>query len=464
MATITSLGAGTSLDLETILTSLQANNEVVLDQLSARQESYEVKVSSFSQLQSSVQSVLDAAKALAKVDTLNAVKSTVSGSAVTVTTVAGATPGQYSVTVNQVATAQRLQSASALDRTEKHGASATLEIELENGTKTTITTSDTSLDGIAKAINANDESGVNATIINDGQNGSYLMLTAKDTGQANTIKSINVTDNTELGALLNYTSADPTGGQLVQTQEALDAEVTINGIAVTSASNSITEAVDGVTFDISPDAEPNDVATVSITSDPQAIKDAVTKFVNAYNSLQTTLYNLTSFSVADETQNPLTGDSTARNIQTSLASALQVVSGEGALQTLNALGISTNPDKVAGVGGTLTVDSTKLTNALNSNPADVARVLAGPNGLAASITTATDAILGSSGSIKHRQDGLQETVDAMQKQYDNTESRMTAELDNMRARFVQLTVLVNQMNSTSSYLTQQFAALSKSTS
>ena len=133
MATITSLGAGTSLDLETILTSLQTNNDTVLKQISNRQSSYEVKVSSFSQLQSSVQSVLDAATALGKSDTMNAVKSSATGDSVTVTTKAGATPGQYSMVVNSVATAQQLQSSDPVSRTAKHGNGGSIEIELENG-------------------------------------------------------------------------------------------------------------------------------------------------------------------------------------------------------------------------------------------------------------------------------------------------------------------------------------------
>lgn len=464
MATITSLGAGTSLELETILKNLSDNNETVLKQITNRQSSYEVKVSSFSQLQSSVQSVLDAAKALGSTNTMNAVKSSATGDSVSVTTKPGATPGQYSVVVNQVATAQQFQSATPLSRTATHGTGGTIDIELQNGQKTTVALTDTSLEGVVKAINANDKAGVRATLINDGDNGSYLMLTARDTGEANSVSKITVSGNSgDLGSLLNFDSADATGGGLTETQ-AKDAEVVINGITVKSASNSVSTAVDNVTFTISPDAQAGDKSTVVISNDTTAITDAVKKFVNAYNALQTTLYNLTSFDVAAETQQSLTGDSTARSIQTSLASALQVVSGEGAMQTLGALGITTNPDKVAGVAGTLVVDNVKLTNALASNPADVARVLAGPNGLSASITKATDSILGSNGSIKTRQDGLKETVKALKEQYDNTKSHMDADLETMRAQFVKLSVLVAQMNSTSSYLTQQFASLSRSTS
>jgi len=464
MATITSLGAGTQLDLESILEKLSANNDDILKQISARQQSYEVKISSFSQLQSSVQSLQDAAQALGSDKTMNAVKSAATGDSITVAATDGAAPGQYAVTIDRIATAQHLQSASPTSRSESHGAHGTLEITLQNGTTTTIDLTDTSLDGVAKAINANDEVGVHATLINDGDNGAYLMLSAEDTGLDNAVSTIVVSqDSGDLGTWLNYDAAQSGGGMISSGPPAQDALLTINGIQVRSASNHIDDAVDGVTFNISPDAAEGDTATVTVSRDTSAITNAVKQFVNAYNALQTTLYSLTAFDVDAETQNPLTGDGTARSIQTTLASALQVVSGDGALQTLGALGITTNPDKVSGVGGTLVVDQDNLDAALKNNPADVARILAGPNGLAASIQDASRPILGTGGAIKTRQDGLQKTADTLQLEHDNTKTRMDAELDNMRQQFVQLSVLVAQMNSTSSYLTQQFASLSSST-
>ncbi|ARP94285.1 flagellar filament capping protein FliD [Bordetella genomosp. 13] len=462
MATITSLGAGTSLDLETILKGLQDANQTTLDGITARQKSYEVKISSFSQLQSSVQSVLDASNALADSKTLNAVKSSVTGKGVSLTTQAGAAPGQYSVTVDRLAKSQRLQSA-AVDRTENHGSGGTIEIELRNGDKSTITLEEnTSLEEVAKAINASDEAGVYATVINNGSGGSHLMLTSKQTGVDNAVTKITVTGNDgDLDQILSYDAAT-TGGGLTQTQEANDAELTINGIDVTSSGNSISDVIDGVTINLAADVEEGSTVTIDITHDAAALSGAVTKFVNAYNSLQTTIYNLTKFDVEAETQSALTGDSTARGIQTSLAAALQVVSDEGTVRTLAQLGITINPEKVGGAGGTLSIDQTKLDEALKENPGDVARLLAGPNGLSASIKKATDSMLGAEGSIATRQDGLRNTVDSLQEQHDNTEARLEGELDIMRAQFVNLSVLVAQMESTSSYLTQQFANMSSS--
>src|SRR5690606_10317752 len=182
----------------------------------------------------------------------------------------------------------------------------------------------------------------------------------------------------------------------------------------------------------------------------------VKAFVDAYNSLQSTIADLTAFDVSSESQSALTGDGTTRNIQSTIAAALRVVGGEGTLRTLSQLGITSNP-----TSGKLELDETKLDKALAGNPADVARLFGGAGGLAEKMKTATDGILGSNGSIKTRTEGLQETVESLQDQYDRTKVSIQATMDNYRAQFTRLDALVAQMNSLSSYLTQQFEAMSK---
>ncbi|MCJ9712514.1 flagellar filament capping protein FliD, partial [Bordetella hinzii] len=98
------------------------------------------------------------------------------------------------------------------------------------------------------------------------------------------------------------------------------------------------------------------------------------------------------------------------------------------------------------------------------NPNDVLRVFSGTNGVAAKMADATDKMLGDNGSIKTRTDGLNKTLETLKKQYESTETQIEATMANYRAQFVKLDALVVQLKSTSEYLTQQFAALSSSTS
>jgi flagellar hook-associated protein 2 len=180
--------------------------------------------------------------------------------------------------------------------------------------------------------------------------------------------------------------------------------------------------------------------------------------VTAYNTLQTTIKNLTAFDAAAATNQPLTGDGTTRAIQSSLASALQFVTGEGTLRSLADLGITTNPQTRQ-----LTLDQTKLDKALSANGADVSRMLTGENGLAANFAKATKDILSDTGSIKTKTDGLAKSIANVKDQYTRAKAAGEASLELMRAQFVQLDKFVAQQSVTANYLTQQFAAMNKST-
>ncbi|MDM9562061.1 flagellar filament capping protein FliD [Bordetella petrii] len=455
MASITSLGVGSGLtNLEDMLTKLQEAEEVRLKQITARQSSYQTRISAYSKLQGMVEAVQKAAAALGDPATFGAVASKVSGDALTVKTEAGAVPGDYKIAVAELASAQTLKSGAVADRKAQMGAGGSIEITLANDETATIELgSDTSLDGIAKAINGSDDAGVRATIITDGNGASYLMLTSKATGEQAAVRSI-TSDNSAVQAVVGYQDGSPSAMSVQQA--ANNAVVTINGITVESQSNTLSEAIDGVTLELTATTEAGKFVDVSITSDPTVMSKAVKTFVDAYNSLQTTIGELTAFDVKAETQSALTGDSTTRSIQAGMANALRVVGGEGTLRTLSQLGITTNATT-----GKLELDQTKLDKALKESPADVTRLFAGSGGLAEKMKTATDAILGDKGSIKTRTDGLQETVETLQDQYDRTKLSIQATMDNYRAQFTRLDALVAQMNNLSSYLNQQFEALSK---
>jgi len=455
MASITSLGSGSGLtNLEDMLDQLQKAEETRLTQITARQTSVKTRISAYSKLQSAVEAVQKAAATLGQSDTLNAVKSSVSGEGLTVKTAAGAVAGNYKIGITSLATAQTLKSNLVEDRKEPMGSGGSIQITLANDETTTIELgSDTSLDGVAKAINSNDDAGVRATIITDGDGNSYLMLTSKNTGTQSAVKSI-TSDNTAVQAVVGYEAGSTSS--MTELEPAENAAVTINGVVVESQSNTIDKAIDGVTLELTATTEPDETISVSITSDPSVLTKAVKAFVDAYNSLQSTIADLTAFDVSSESQSALTGDGTTRNIQSTIAAALRVVGGEGTLRTLSQLGITSNP-----TSGKLELDETKLDKALADNPADVARLFGGAGGLAEKMKTATDGILGSNGSIKTRTEGLQETVESLQDQYDRTKVSIQATMDNYRAQFTRLDALVAQMNSLSSYLTQQFEAMSK---
>ncbi|KRC77832.1 flagellar hook protein FliD [Achromobacter sp. Root83] len=460
MASITNLGSVSGLPLEDILKDLQVAEQKKLELYTNRQTSFETRVTAFGQLKSAVEAVQKAAALLGKPETMGAVKGSVTGGDALTATVAaeGAVAGQYTINVTSVATSQTLQSGSVADRKASNGATGKFEIELSNGTKKTVDLKDdTSLNGIVKAVNADDTLGVRATVITDGDGKSYLMLTAKNTGVQASVKSITVTGEDSLKNVLSYSSTDAANSKMTATA-AVDAEIDINGITVKSGTNNISTAIDGVTLNLSAKTEAGKPITLKLESDPSVASKAIQGFVTAYNTLQTTIKNLTAFDADAATNQPLTGDGTTRSIQSSLTSALQFVTGEGALRSLADLGITTNPTTRQ-----LTLDQTKLDKALASNGADVSRMLSGKDGLAANFEKATKDIVGTNGSIKTREDGLAKSIASVKDQYTRAKAASDASLEMMRAQFVQLDKFVSQQQGTANYLTQQFAALNKST-
>lgn len=461
MASITNLGSVSGLPLEKILSDLQAAEDKKLSIYTTRASSYKTRIDAYAQLQSSLEALQKSAAVLGKTETMAAIKGSVTGGTALTATVAaeGAVAGQYVIEVNNLARAQSLQSGAVADRTAKHGDTGSFEIELADGTKRTIDLKgDTSLNGIVKAINADDKSGLRATVINDGNGNNYLMLTAKDTGVQASVKNITVTGDQSLKDILSFsTAADGTTTTGMANTKAEDAQLTINGLAVKSGSNNVANVIDGVTLNLTDKTEAGKPITLKLESDTSVANKAIQDFVKTYNALQTTIKNLTAFDAKAATNQPLTGDGTTRSIQSSVTGALQAVLGSGTVRSLADLGITTDPQTRQ-----LKLDQTKLDKALSGSPADVTKLLTGDNGLAKNFEKAFKDVLGSTGSLKTRTDGLTKSMSDLDAQQKRAKAASDAEIDQMRTRFVALDKFYMQMQTTANYLTQQFAAMNKS--
>ncbi len=230
-----------------------------------------------------------------------------------------------------------------------------------------IDSTNNSLEGIRDAINKAGI-GVSASIVNDGSGTPYhLVLTSATSGNKGSMKiSLSGTDSDAadpaLAALLGY---DPNGAQsLKQTSAAQDTKLTVNGIAITSASNSVSEAIQGVTINVKQVGS----TTLSVNQDTNSVKTSVTSFVKAYNDLNTALKKLTGYDADTKVAGALQGDAAARSIQTqirrTLGAAVNGLSGD--LTTLGQIGITFQQD------GTLQLDDAKFAGAMQSNFEDIA--------------------------------------------------------------------------------------------
>jgi flagellar hook-associated protein 2 len=235
----------------------------------------------------------------------------------------------------------------------------------------TLDTKDQSLQGIRDAINKANI-GVTATIVSDGSDNPYhLVITSNKTGAKSSMKiSVDGADggpvNAGIASLLGY---DPNGTQsLTQTSGAQDTKLTMNGIAVTSASTTVDDVVQGVSMDLNSTGS----TTLTIGKDTSTVSTAINGFVKAYNDLNSTISKLTAYDATTKTGGVLQGDSAVRAIQNQLRRALSTsVTGlDSNMTNLTQVGITFAQD------GSLTVDSSKLNTAISTNFSDIAGLFA----------------------------------------------------------------------------------------
>ncbi len=229
------------------------------------------------------------------------------------------------------------------------------------GGSVTINSSNDSLQGIESAIN-NANLGVTASIINDGSNTPYRLVLTSNTTGANASMKISVNGDSTLSSLL---SEDPAGTQnLTQSTAAQNTELTVNGIPITSSNNSVANAIQGVTLSVAATGS----TSVSISQNTSTLQSAVSAFVNAYNTLNSTIGSETAYDASTETAGALLGDAGVQTVQEGIAQVLGATI-PGVSQNLNSLqqlGITFNSD------GSMSLNSSTLQSAITNNPNGVA--------------------------------------------------------------------------------------------
>lgn len=476
MATISSLGVGANLDLASLLTQLETAEKQPMVALQAKAKSYTSKLSAYGTIQSALATLQTAAKKLGDPTLFQSVTGTPTVSGIlsaTATDVSAA--GSYTIDVTQLAQAQTVVSAGQADAKTAIGngkitidfgavsggtfdaatgkyAGATFTADASQTAKSiTIDSTNNTLEGIRNAINGAN-AGVTASIVNDGSGTpNRLVLTSSQTGEKSSMR-ISVDGDAALQNLLNN---DPAGTQnLKQTAAAQNAKLNVNGIDITSATNTVKEAIQGATLTLVSTGKTG----LSMKENTAGAKTAINDFVKAYNALQSTAASLTTYDADTNTAAALVGDSTLRNLQTRIRQALTTPqAGTGnSMKVLTEIGVSFQKD------GTLAVDSDKLDKALANNLKGVANMFSSATGSTAGYGKQIDALVDdvTKGSLKVASDGVTATIKELDTQYDAMQLRVDATVARYRAQFNQLDVLINKMNNTKNYLTQQFEAMS----
>ncbi|MDU4093591.1 MAG: flagellar filament capping protein FliD [Pantoea sp.] len=466
MATISSLGAGTNLDLQKLYDSLETSENTRLTPITTQQSSYKAKLTAWGIVQTSLSKLQTAADKLKDTSSIASTKVSSTNTAFSATLANSAAAGNYSVEVSALAKAQSLLSKSATSKDTDLGdsalASRTITIT-QSGQKTPMTVTlaqdKTSLADIRDAINQQQGS-VSASIIKSDDNTYYLSLTARDTGTAN-----EMTVTTDDSALAQYISYDKSSASNAMSEKvaAADAKLTLNGVEITRSSNTVTDAPEGVTLTLTKTNVGNP-ETLTVQKDNQPMVDAVQAYVDAYNSLQTTIASQTKYTAVEQGSGSqstgngdLLGDGTLRNIQTRLRSSLSTSQAGGDFTLLSQIGVTQD------LNGKLTVDSDKLNKALNEKSASVVNFLSGDGkttGFATQASNTLKTMLSSDGTVQKAEDGINTSLKRLSDQYDRVSKQIEATMARYKTQFTSLSTLVSSMTQTGNYLTQQFNAMS----
>ena len=413
-APVTTQGIGSGLDIASIVDKLVTVASAPLTALQTQETAYQTKLSAFGQVSSALSTFQSTIAPLTTSAAFQSFAASVADSSIASVSIDSAqakslSAGTHTLAVTQLADSQRTASSGFADTTSAVG-TGTLTIDIGTwdsgystftpngavGSKTiTIDSTNNSLAGIRDAINSAG-AGVTASIVNDGS-GNRLVINGSATGSANGFRiSTGDSDGNNLDASgLSSIAFDPSAaGGTTQSQHlsnAVNANFTIDGLAISKPGNTVTDAIAGLSINL---AKVSTASTsFSISRDTSGAKSAITNFVSAYNTIESGIGTLTSFDTTTSTAGALNGDSTTRLISTRLQSLVaSVIPTGGSVTNLNDLGITFGSD------GQLKLDTTKLASALASDPNAVSKVFAKTG-------TPTDALVGYTDSSDKTQSG-----------------------------------------------------------
>ena len=454
MASITSAGIGSGLDVVGIVQQLVAAEAAPVETRIGQQEARTVsKLSAFGSLKSALADFRDKLEIMNSMTSFLKRKASSDASDVfSVSVSESALPGSYSVEVEQLAQSQKLISGAFVDPDTVIGTGTmslavgalTFDVEIDDQNNT--------LAGIRDAINAApDNPGIAATIVN-ADAGSYLILTAEKTGAANAMTVTQTGGDGGLSAL----EYDPGSGlnALSESRAPQDALVRVDGFDIVSENNTVTGAIEGVTLDLL-SADPGNLATLSVDNDTDAVKDTIKDFIESYNTLIDTFDQLTDYDAENEIAAPLVGDATIRSIREQIRREFSSTVDSLALpfSTLSEIGIETQ------LNGKLELVEEDLSDVLAVEFTQVGQLFTATDGFAVRLFDLVETFLATDGVIETKTEGLESRIEELTDQRDALGERLASLETRLLRQFNALDSLIAQLTSTSNFLTQQLGNL-----
>ncbi|MDH0475836.1 flagellar filament capping protein FliD [Aeromonas caviae] len=464
MATITSAGAGSGLDLESVISASVAAKKAQLQQpITTKKTNTQITLTGVGQLKSAI-STFDTT--LAKLSTAGAfnkrainITQDTDDPILKISSNTDASNGQYNVTVNKLATTSKVEGVFDSSTESLITEDGTLTLTAGDGNEFTVDVKkgDT-LQQVRKRINnAADNFGLTANIVNTSDGKAKLVI---DSGVSGAGKDLKITGSTSELAMFeaDTSSATPApGSKLSRTQQSTDAEIEVDGSILTSDTNTFKDKIEGLELTVlrvsDKDSDGNLKSNkVDVSTDKSAIKGLVQEFVDAYNTLidKTTELGKRNTIVGGESQDDggaLAGDSMPRSIRTLMANTVMEPNSEmTGINSIFQLGIKMDND------GKLSVDSDKFDDALDDNYEQVVALFSGENGVAGKLQTSLKEYTKTGGLISQRQDQLNSDLRDLSTREATAADQLEKYEANLRAQYGSLDTLLAQMQSSASYL------------
>ncbi len=413
--TIRSGGIASGLDTNAIIDALVKAERAPINKLSVQKTSITTKITKIGSIKSAMSELVDAAGAVDSLNKVLAANASTSNSGVVSATASGeATPGSYSLTVQNLAVAEKDRSVafSSADAPVKAG-SLTISVQGEDDVVVDIAEGDTLVNVIDK-INSSGAL-VSATKIYDGTS-YYLDINAQNSGYdgATAADAVVLTES--------YTGTTGTELGLSEVRQAENAQFTFEGMAMTRKSNTLSDVVTGLTMELQ--AETATAVTVDVGVDADGVVANIKAFVDKFNALAGKVEGELQVAEGTDRQSSLAGDPMLRSLRSDLSSLVYTPRANAGSDPsiLSSIGIKTGRD------GSLEINEDKLREAIANNPNGVGRLFAdSTDGLAERISVMDDRYLDYvDGIFKNREEGLQRSADNIDDQIAKMELRVKA--------------------------------------
>jgi flagellar hook-associated protein 2 len=440
MATVT-LSGFNNIDFSAILEAVMVQERVPFTALGTKKAALQQQNSQLGTLAGKLSSLQSAAERLSSPDSLNVLSATSSDTAlVGVSTSSGSMAGVYDVVVNARAKAQVTASTSTAGADDIVTTGGTLSLLVGSQPPVNIVAAgNMSLRQLADAIN-DAEAGVQASVVQVTPGNYRLVLTATETGTENAF-----TFTSTLGNGITFGGADGTYGQVGDGNavDAADAQVTVNNVATTSSSNTLTDVVPGVTLTLNGENADKTVR-VTVSRDPDGLKSQVDDFVKAYNDLVGWVNSQRT--AATEGKTSVAREAVVRGLHADLRSAILGEHGDGTLKRLAAVGIGFDRS------GLMEIDTEVFDDSVNADPAAVQELFAGTSdgasdGAFDDLADLVSSYADAGGLVKKAQTRIDDQVKLISNRMDVLDAQLTIRRNSLQAEFIAADQAMQRLNS-----------------